>query len=230
MEQRPPIRIASRASNTKCSTILHTKGVMTWKPKVSTVTGIAGQDRLRPSRSMGKRTQQIAPPDGQPNGDDGRDGAQHQSAEQAKREAQAGVGDHNERTEGSAQHAGGEDSEADLVDAVLPHGRKTKLGNEDDQGHHVSPGQDDGDGGGHGSGSDGGGGKAKHSSLTIPPPLPQLLLGSSACEIEASGREVASSTCGLQPEEWAKDLEEEKAKGAVRRRDSFREGCCAARP
>ncbi|RWW75200.1 hypothetical protein BHE74_00016790 [Ensete ventricosum] len=177
---------------------------------------------------MGKRTQQIAPPDGQPNDDDGRDGAQHQSAEQ-KREAQAGVGDHNERTEGSAQHAGGEGSEADLVDTVLPHGRKTKLGNEDDQGHHVSPGQDDGDGGGHGSGSDGGGGKAKHSSLTIPPPLPQLLLGSSACEIEASGREVASSTCGLQPEERAKDLEE-KAKGAVRRRDSFREGCCAARP
>ncbi|KAJ8461129.1 hypothetical protein OPV22_034055 [Ensete ventricosum] len=81
---------------------------------------------------MGKRTQQIAPPDGQPNGDDGRDGAQHQSAEQA-------VGDIDSLERKEPDHGAAEAGER---------------GTSDDQ----------------------------------------------------------------------------KAKGAVRRRDSFREGCCAARP
>lgn len=78
-------------------------------------------------------------------------------------EAERGVHDSDDRAKARPQGARRKSREADLVDAVTLHGSEAELGDEDDGGHDVDPGQQDGGRGGRLAGADGGGRQAQHA-------------------------------------------------------------------
>lgn len=78
-------------------------------------------------------------------------------------EAESSVDDGDDRAEVRPQGARRKSREADLVNTVTLHGGEAELGDEDDGGHDVGPGEKYGGRGGRLAGADGGGRQAQHA-------------------------------------------------------------------